>query len=428
MQSYPWAVLPVKVFQTLDPDKRLNLLVLFIAGFSFWTSLASLLPTLPAYIQDIGGTTQQVGIVMGSFALGLLLFRGLLGRMADQRSRKIVVMIGTAVVGLAPFCYLFVQSIPVLMVVRAFHGISVAAFTTGYNTLVVDLSPPQQRGELIGYMSLVAPIGLGLGPALGGYLAEAAGYTPMFVMAGGVGLIAFVAASQVREKRVQRVSPETNPETPPPLQQKFWVMLFSPRLRIPAAVMLMVGLVFGTLATFLPLYIRAVEIDFNPGLFYAIAAITSFISRLYTGRASDRLGRGIFISGSLLCYLISMILLATANSILSLILAAIVEGIAAGTVIPMMIALMSDRSATYERGKVYSICIGGFDVGIAIAGPVLGSVVGITGYRGIFFLAGFLATTALFLFATQSSKNLSHSVRFATGRERDVYALDLSQQ
>jgi MFS family permease len=418
----------VKVFQTLDPDKQRNLLILFIAGLSFWTSLAALLPTLPAYIQDVGGTTQQVGLVMGSFAIGLLLSRRLLGRMADQRSRKIVVMIGTAVVGLAPICYLFVQSIPILMVVRAFHGISVAALTTGYNTLVVDLSPPQQRGELIGYMSLVAPIGMGIGPALGGYTAEAAGYMPLFLVSGGIGFVAFLCASQVGEERVHLTPRTVQPETPLPKPQKFWASLTSPRLRVPAAIMLMIGLVFGTLATFLPLYIRAVEIDFNPGLFYAIAAIASFTSRLYTGRASDRLGRGIFITGSLLCYLISMILLATANSVPALVFAAIIEGVAAGTVLPMMIALMSDRSATYERGKVYAICIGGFDLGIAIAGPIFGSIVGIAGYRGLFFLAGFLALFALLIFITQSSKSLSHSLRFAIGRERDVYALDLSQQ
>lgn len=418
----------MKVFQTLDPDQRRNLLILFIAGLSFWTSLAALLPTLPAYIQDVGGTTQQVGIVMGSFALGLLLSRRLLGRMADQRSRKLVVMIGTAVVGLAPICYLFVQSIPVLMIVRAFHGISVAAFTTGYSTLIVDLSPPQQRGEVIGYMSLVAPLGMGMGPALGGYTAAVAGYWLLFLVSGGIGLVAFLCAAQVRENHTQVKLATASRMTPSSEPQKFWALLISPRLRVPAAVMLMIGLVFGTLATFLPLYIRAVEINLNPGLFYAVAAIASFASRLYTGRASDRLGRGIFITGSLLCYIVSMILLATASSVSTLLLAATIEGIAAGTVLPMMIALMSDRSATYERGQVYAICIGGFDLGIAIAGPALGSLVGFTGYRGLFFLAGFLALFALLIFATQSSKSLSHSVRFATGRERDVYALDFTQQ
>ncbi len=61
----------------------------------------------------------------------------------------------------------------------------------------------------------------------------------------------------------------------------------------------------------------------------------------------------------------------------------------------MMIVLMSDRSAIYERGQVYAIGIGGFDLGLAIAGPVFGSVAESITYRGVFSLAGILVIVAL---------------------------------
>ncbi|MBD0363110.1 MAG: MFS transporter, partial [Coleofasciculus sp. C3-bin4] len=60
----------MKVLSTLEPQQRKNLLVLFAAGLLFWASLGSLLPTLPLYVEDVGGTTQQIGLVMGSFAIG----------------------------------------------------------------------------------------------------------------------------------------------------------------------------------------------------------------------------------------------------------------------------------------------------------------------------------------------------------------------
>lgn len=417
----------MKIFRTLEPEKVKNLLVLFISGLCFWTSLTTLLPTLPAYIQDIGGTTQEVGLVMGSFAIGLLLFRRVLGNIADRRSRKLVVLIGTAVVGLAPLCYLIVDSIPLLMVARAFHGISIAAFTIAYSTLVVDVSPPQQRGELIGYMSLVAPIGMALGPALGGFLAAGMGYNTLFLVSSVLGLLAFICALQVKEALPAKDSigdKNTTASSPP---QKFWQLLTSPRLRIPAVVMLMVGLIFGTMITFLPLYIGESELELNPGLFYTAAAIASFAIRLFTGRASDRYGRGIFITGSLVCYGVAMLLLAVAQNAPTLLIAGIFEGAAAGTILPMMIALLSDRSQAYERGQIYAICIGGFDLGMAIAGPTFGSIIALIGYRGLFFFAASLAGVAFFIFLTLSSKNLSHSIRFATGQEKDLYALTFHQ-
>jgi MFS family permease len=171
------------------------------------------------------------------------------------------------------------------------------------------------------------------------------------------------------------------------------------------------------------LYIREAQVDLNAGWFYTAAAMSSFGIRLVTGRASDRYGRGLFITASLVCYGLGMLLLSQAHSAVYFLLAGLLEGAGGGTLIPMMIALLSDRSYAHERGRIFSVCIGGFDVGIAIAGPVLGTFAQQLGYQGIFSLSTGIALLALVIFVTQNSKDLAHSLRFATGRGRDVYAL-----
>ncbi len=426
----------MKIFSTLEPQARKNLLVLFAAGLFFWSSLASLLPTLPLYVEDVGGTTQQIGLVMGSFAVGLLLFRPWLGKLSDQRSRKLVVLIGMAVVALAPLGYLFVKSIPLLMLIRVFHGISIAAYTTGNTALVVDLSPVRQRGEIIGYMSLTNPIGVAIGPAIGGLLQAQAGYTPLFLFSFGSGLLGLLSAFLVKEPRLSQESrgailvddqnrtSQTDAVSVNPESDRFWSLLVSPRLRIPTLVLLLIGLVFGAIATFVALYIRETKLDFNAGWFYTAAAMSSFCIRIITGRASDRYGRGLFITGSLICYGLSMLLLSLAQSPVHFLVAGLIEGAGSGTLIPMMIALISDRSESYERGRVFALCIGGFDLGMAIAGPVFGTFAEQLSYQGIFSLSTALSILALIVFITQNSKDLHHSLRFATGRGWDVYALD----
>lgn len=400
----------------LDSNLRRNLAILFAAGLLFWSSLTALLPTLPLYVADLGASEQQIGFVMGCFAIGLLLFRSALGRLADEHSRKIVLFIGMGAVAIAPLGYLVVKSIPLLMVIRAFHGISIAAFTTGYAALVADIAPPQQRGEVIGYMSLVNPLGLAIGPALGGFLQAGAGYTPLFLLSSGLGILGLICTAQV-----------INPKITTDLRGKakgniFWSLLFSSRVRIPALVLLLVGLAFGTLSTFVPLFIKSTGVDLNAGLFYTAAAIASFSVRLIAGRASDRYGRGLFVTISLVFYTASMLLLWQANSASSFLLAAVIEGAGAGTLIPMIAAMMADRAMPTERGKIFGVCMIGFDVGIAIAGPVLGSAAQYVGYRDIFGFASALTFLAIIIFLTQSSKDLSHSLRFALGRGRDVYA------
>jgi MFS family permease len=413
----------VNAFISLKPSTRRNLLTLFTAGLLFWFSMTSLLPVLPLYIQDVGGTKQQVGLVMGCFAIGLILSRTWLGQLADRRGRKIIILIGTAVAATAPLGYLIVQSIPALMALRAFHGISIAAFTTGYSALVVDLSPVKQRGELIGYMSLAIPMGMAIGPALGGYIEANFGYTPLFLASASSGFLAWLGAWQVKEKlKTTKINLEQDNLQGEP-NRNFRQLLKNPALTMPAIIMLNIGLVFGTLITFLPLYVSESELSINAGLFYAVTAVASFIARAVVGRASDMFGRGLFITGSLVCYSISMALLAVSTTPFVFLLAAAIEGTGAGIIIPMMIALMSDRSYAGERGKVYALCIGGFDLGIAIAGPILGSFAVILSYSAMFFLAGGLAGLGLLIFLTKSSKNLGHSLRFAFGKEKDMYTV-----
>lgn len=413
----------LKVFWDLKPPDRRNLLILFSSGLLFWTCLASLLPILPLYVQHVGGTSQQIGIVMGAFAIGLLLFRPRLGRVADRRSRKLVLIIGTIVAAIAPLGYLLATSIPLLVGIRAFHGISMAAFSTAYSALVVDLSPLALRGELIGYMSLVTPIGVALGPALGGLLQAGAGYDRLFLFSAALGIISLVGVTQIQELRKPVIQVETTVLSPNPSEStSFWHILASPGLFIPSLVLLLVGFAFGALSTFVPLYIKEANVNLNPGWFYTAAALSSFCSRLFIGRASDRYGRGPFITVSIFSYCCAMLMLSQARTANVFLLAGTLEGFGAGTLFPMMVALISDRSSPDRRGQIFAICISGFDLGVAIAGPAFGSLVDLLTYRGIFALSTGMATLALIVFVTQCSKNLSHSLKFALGREKDLYA------
>ncbi len=409
-------VFQADLMRALPERDRRNLVGLLLSGLLFWSSLSCLLPTFSPYLKHIGAADQQIGLVMGSFAIGLLLLRPSLGRMADQQGRWIVLLIGVMVAAIAPLGYLLTQSLPLLVLIRSFHGLSVAAFTTAYSALAADISPPKNRGETMGYLSLANPIGMAIGPALGGFIVSF-GYTQVFLLSAGLGLAAVLCVVNIKVPSLRRSSSLTAATLP------FWQMLWQPRLRIPTCVMGIVGIAFGTLVTFLPLFVQDARVDFNPGLFYTAAALTSFGSRLLTGRASDRYGRGRFISLGISLYALSMIILWFAHSAAAFLLAGLIEGAGSGMFLPLMLTLVADRAAPEERGQLFGLCIGGFDLGIALAGPIFGALTPLVGYRGVFALAGLIGWLGLILFICQNSKDMPHSIRFALGRGRDVYAL-----
>ncbi|PSF32480.1 MFS transporter [Aphanothece hegewaldii CCALA 016] len=410
----------LKIFKTIDSKSLQNLLILFATGLLFWISITNLLPTLPAYIEDLGGSKQEIGLVMGSFAIGLLASRVWLGKLADRRSRKLVILIGTIVAGIAPFGYLLIKSVYPLISVRAFHGVAIAAFTTGYSALVVDLSPIKQRGEIIGYMSLVVPVGMAIGPALGSFIEEDLGYQALFLFSATAGLLSFILANCITAGRPPVISEQEKSQFEG-INRSLKAILFDRAILVPTLILFLIGLLFGVLVTFLPLYLRQSQIDFSAGLFYTTAAIASFTSRILSGRAGDRFGRGIFITFSIICYGLSMLLLSIAKNPTMLMLSAILEGAGGGIIIPMILALISDRSYAMERGRVFAICTSGFDVGGALAAPILGAFA--IEYEELFMIAGSFAAIALVIFLGYSNKGLISSLRYAIGREKDQYSL-----
>ena len=406
----------MKALETIDAELRKNLLMLFAAGLFFWSGLASLLPTLPLYIEHIGASKQEIGIVMGSFAIGMLLFRPAMGTLADIRGRKIVLLIGMSAGAIAPLGYLFIKTILPLMVIRAFHGISIAAFATAYITLVSDLAPEHRRGEIVGYMSLVSPLGMGIGPAIGGFVQVTIGYTPLFLLSAALCSLGLLCIIPI-------VNPPVIKKPNNSKNDNFLQILISPRVRIPAIVLLLSGLTLGSLHTFISLFIKSTGVDLNAGLFFTAAAVSSFSCRLFTGKASDQYGRGLFVTISLIAYTLSIICIWQANNSFMFLLGALMEGAASGTLIPMISVLMTDRALPHERGRIFGVSLMGFDIGLAVAGPIFGTFAQTLGYRSMFGLTTGLTAIATIIFLTQSSRNVPESLRFAFGRGKDIYAV-----
>ena len=398
----------------LQSAQRRNLGVLFVAGLLFWASLSSLLPTLPLYVRDAGGTSQQVGLVMGSFSVGLLAFRPWLGRLADGHSRQIVLLIGMGAAAVAPLGYWLSDWIPWVALVRAFHGISIAAFATAYVALVADLAPEERRGEILSFMSLVNPLGIAIGPALGGFLQELAGYGPLFFFAALLGGVGFLCTCAVQEQRRGQGGSLA-------CKGAFWSLLLHPKVCSLTGVMLLVGLAFGTQTTFVSLLMQEAGVPLNPGLFYTAVAFASFGVRLLTGPASDCYGRGPFIALSLATYALVMGVLLVANSAWAFLAAGIGVGSSFGTLIPLISALVADRSEPAERGRLFSLVMCGFDLGVGLAGPILGTLAVGSSYRIPFGYAALLAFASWVCFVCFCNGKLVSSLRFALGWEPDRY-------
>jgi MFS family permease len=86
--------------------------------------------------------------------------------------------------------YVQAQSTPMLLIVRALHGLAAAFIVPVANAYVGDLAPPEKEGTYMGLFLASFLAGFALGPALGGILYDKLGMAACFLTLGLLALLA----------------------------------------------------------------------------------------------------------------------------------------------------------------------------------------------------------------------------------------------
>jgi MFS family permease len=382
--------------------KDRNLLILFIVSFLFFFNEALLLPTLPLYLSDSNYTNLELGIVLGAFALGVLALRPFAGMLTDRKSRKQALIIGILIFFVSPVLYIISANFWYLIAVRFFHGIGISFFTTAWPTTVADIAPEDQRGEILGQMSIASTVSFAFGPLVGFSIYANFGITWVLVACTAAGSITLILGLFIGETFTGYVK-----KTAVPFRQVF----FNRILLIVSATVLIHALIDGSLFTFLPIMLKN-ELGLNAGLYFTINAISMVIFRFYTSHLSDRFGRGPMFFYSTLVFLASVILIANIESMSGLVFAAALNGIGAAGFLPALTAFIVDTSDQKSRGSVFSIFYGAYDIGVLLAGMILGYFADFMGYSSMFYLAAVLGLLSLIFFTIFVQPGIRYSVRW----------------
>lgn len=364
-------------------------MLLFGALGTFFLSMSMLLPTLPLYIRDLGGSPVEVGLVVGIFSVGVLAVRPIVGRAVDTRGRRPVLLLGSLIVAAMAPLYMGLKAFALLMAVRVVHGAGLSAFTSASTTLVTDLSPPEQRTEFLGYLSTSSILAFAVGPLLGIEIASRLGFNALFA---AIGLFALLSAGC--GALLSR----------PPLRRgdegrlDYRAAIVRRAVLIPTSTLLLVTLAHGGVFTFLPILLEE-RLPFNFGLFFLAYAGASLLVRLIAGRLSRLWGDGPMVWGGLVVYSAGMTLLPHIVGMGTMLLAAILFGLGFGAYQPAVYGLVANAASDRTRGMVFSVFLGAFDLGIATGGLVSGAVVARIGIPALFYgLAAVpLAAAALFI-------------------------------
>ena len=160
--------------------------------------LASLLPLIKT---EYTVSDQWIGLLGSSFIWVFMLSAMPFGYWADRGKRATIIAGGLATWSAATALSGLVPSFALLFACRALVGVGEAGYAAAAPSMIADYFPPLLRGRALSAYFLAAPLGAGLGFALGGWLGEAVGWRHAFLYAAAPGLLLTVLAIMLREPR-----------------------------------------------------------------------------------------------------------------------------------------------------------------------------------------------------------------------------------
>jgi MFS family permease len=350
---------------------------------------AAIAPLLPDYVDDLGLSKAEAGILSAAYAAGTLIFSLPAGFLASRYGPRRTVVGGLLALGVSSLVFGLVENIVLLDTARFVQGIAGALIWSGALTWLITTAPEERRGSVIGTALGTAVAGALLGPAIGA-VAASVGTGPVF---GSVLLVA-VALAAAAWRFPEAKAPETQT-----LREVLATLVSRPVVE--SAVFVAVpSLMFGAIEVLVPLRIDA--LGGGHGViaagFIAGAALESVLAPT-AGRISDRVGRRLpFVFGLSICAA-AMIVIAVVQSLGMLLGGLILTSLGAGLCFAPALTLISD---TAEASSLHQ----GFAAGLSnmawASGQVLGGIGGgvvasLTGYAvPSIAIAALLAATVLY--------------------------------
>ena len=361
----------------------------------------------PLIQQEFHLSDALVGLLGSAFLLVYAFAALPFGYWADRGVRKTVVAAGVAIWSLATLFTGFARNFAQLFLSRAVLGIGEASYYPAGTSLLSDYFPKEQRGRVMSVWGAGSTLGIAVGFAGGGFIAERFGWRSAFFFAAVPGLLFALLAFGLREPlrgSAERIGPAVK-KTYDASLANFLALLRIPTLRATIGAQTLLYFVLASNAFWLPLVLNR-RFNLSVGRAGLLAGVVlvlgGLIGTLAGGWIADRralknpaghlevgiagfLGGAIFITIALLVaviclYLYSGPFTAVSQNVVS-------PGLRASAVTLLLFIshVLGDSHSTFDVGFI-SDRIGSLQIALLITSPtllILAALVAATGLRAV---------------------------------------------
>jgi len=336
-----------------------NFIIACIANFLTACAFNLLMPTIPLYLShELGIEHSQIGVILSSYALALLIVRPFSGFLVDSYPRKAVYLIGICLFMATFVGYYFAVTVALFVALRFIHGLFWGLTSVSANTVAIDIIPSSRRAEGIGYFGVNMNIAMATAPFLAIYIYEGRGFMYLISIAIALGLLAIIVVSFIKVP--------SRPIVPPAEKTTLSLDRF---LLIKATPILLnqffITFGWGTLAAYAVLYGQEINIT-NPAFFFLFLAGGIIVSRVTSGRIVDRGHIHKVIIFAVAIVALGFFGFSYFHHTAAYYVSAFAIGVGYGTLLPALQTIYVNMAPASKRGTANSTYLTGFDIGVGM--------------------------------------------------------------
>lgn len=377
---------------------RINLYTIWFAQILSLTSFGLGLPFIPFYIQELGVVDPDriklyTGLLSSIPAVGMGIMAPVWGILADKWGKKLMLL-------RAMFFAVFIligmglsANANQLLLFRTAQGMLTGTVTAA-STLVASSTPQKHLSFGLGFLSSSTFIGLTAGPALGGFIAESAGYRTSFLIGAFLMLLDFLLVlfivkenksstiqtptDTIQKPKEQKISKQENKKDKKHIPL---LSIFTPTIIGMMLVLLCMRVSRTVFRPYLPLYIQHVRTQIEgtariTGIISSLIGMMTALSGLTLSRLGDRLNKLKLLKILLIFGIILSAPLIFTNTILQLTIIFCALFFTIGGIEPLVMSLNSQNISSDKHGMLFGAQTFVVSIGWALS-PVMGSYISI---------------------------------------------------
>jgi len=312
-------------------------------------TIAPSLPAMRAYFAEVPGADYLVRLALTLPALFIAIGAPFVGIAIDRVGRKPLLLASLLLYGLAGSSGFVLSTLGLILVGRAFLGISVAGIMTTATTLIADYYSGPARAQFLGLQAGFMGLGGVIFLSLGGFLADSNWRSPFLIYLAALILVPF-AASLLPEPNRTLAAPSPSDLTEPtnPFPVSLVVLTYT--------IALITQVVFYLIPTQLPFYLQQL-VGASPsqsGLAIALATLFSATSSILYRQVKARLSFLAIYGIAFVNLALGYGLISWASSYAIILLGLAIAGLGLGLLMPNMNLCLTSITPDAFRGRVLS--------------------------------------------------------------------------